>query len=72
MAANIPANGIVPHIHVNMPILLRRTFCMSQDRNQDDDELISITEFSIFVFPESSSALEEEKTRIQKLKEEVS
>ena len=52
--------------------ILQLTILLLQDKNQDDDQLISMTEFSMFVFPESSSALEEERNRIQKLKEEVS
>ena len=77
MAANIPTNGIATlhnlmhYDFVFLPIYIAKIVYTSQDRNQDDDELISITEFSMFVFPESSSALEEDKIRIQKLKEEV-
>ena len=41
------------------------------NKNQDNPRLISLSEFSLFVFPEHSTALSQEKKRLEKIKAEV-
>lgn len=69
MAANISSNGIIFMAHYTQAFI--QSFISIQDKNQEFDKLISFVEFSMFVFPETSSALVEETNRIHKLKEKV-
>ena len=59
------------HISLLYSFHPNKYFNLMQDKNQEFDKLISLTEFCMFIFPESSSALETETKRIQKLKEVV-
>ena len=41
------------------------------DKNQESPRLISLIEFSLFVFPDHSTALSEETQRLKAIKDEV-